>query len=98
MFHKFPDSTICTPPLLYFGFKEPQGGWPKLGGGGATCGEESSLDSDSPIGRTSFGSRSPRGAPTPLISAKGPPGHLYNEGRGWGRSTTDPQGPCATLP
>src|SRR4051812_91541 len=51
-FHKFPDSTICAPPPLALGGNPSQGGWPKLGGGGATCGEESSLDPDSPIGRT----------------------------------------------
>src|SRR3954464_7966071 len=97
-FHKFPDSAICAPPPLSLGGKAPRGVWPKLGGGGALLGEESSLDSDSPVGRTPFGSRSPRGTPHPLIAPKGPPGHLYKEGQGWGRSTTCPQGLCATLP
>src|SRR3954462_12363907 len=79
------------PPPLALRGKAPQGGWSKLGGGGATCGEESSLDSDSLVGRTPFGSRSPRGTPTPLISARGPPGHLYNEGRGWGTTPLIPK-------
>src|ERR1041385_5131400 len=74
-FHKFPDSTICAPPPLALGGKAPQGGWPKYGGGGALLGEESSLDSHSPVGRTPFGSRSPKGTPTPLRSAKGPSSH-----------------------
>src|SRR3954462_4832042 len=38
------------------------------------------------------------GLPTPLIAPQGSPGPLYNEGRGWGRKTTCPQGLCATLP
>src|SRR3954463_13889237 len=97
-FHKVPGSTICAPPPLSLGGKASQGGWPKLGGGGALLREESSLDSDSPVVRTPFGSRSPKGTPPPLIAPKGPPGHLYNEGRGWGCSTTCPQGPCTILP
>src|SRR3954466_2953649 len=44
-----------------------------------------------PEGRTPFGSRSPRGTPPPLIAAKGPPGHLYNEGRGWGAAHLIPK-------
>src|SRR4051812_32476742 len=73
-FHKFMDSTICAPPPLALGGKAPQGGWPKFGWWGRHMWEESSLDSDSPVGRT----------PTPLIAPKGPPGHLYKEGQRWG--------------
>src|SRR3954463_11620848 len=83
-FHKFPDSTICAPPPLALGGKAPQGGWLKLGGGGTLLGKESSLDFDSPVGRTPFGSRSPRGTPNPLGRPRQPPGHLYNEGQGGG--------------
>src|SRR4051812_23113895 len=83
-FHKFPDSTIWAPPPLALGGKAPQGGWPKLGGGGALLWEESSLDSNSPVGRTPFGSRSPKGTPTPLGRPRRPLGHLYNVGEGWG--------------
>src|SRR3954470_18720360 len=79
-FHKFPDSTICAPPPLALGVKEPQGGWPKFGWWGRHMWEESSLDSDSPVGRTPFESRSPRATPTPLSAPKGYPCHLYNEG------------------
>src|SRR4051812_16500561 len=84
-FHKFSDSTVCAPPPLALGGKAPPGGWPKLGGG-ATGGEESSFDSHSPVGRTPFGSRSPRGTPHPLRSARCPPGHLYKVRR----NTTQP--------
>src|SRR3954471_24303000 len=81
------------PTTLALGGRAPQGGWPKLGGGGALLGEEASLDSDSPVGRARFGRRSPTGTPPTPITPKGAPGHLYNEGRGWGRSALDPPRP-----
>src|SRR3954471_12041853 len=58
---------------------------------GAHMWEESSLDSHSPMGRFPFGRRSPRGTPPAPIAPQGPPGHLYNEGRGWGRNTSNPK-------
>src|SRR4051812_8054053 len=97
-FHKFSDSTICAPPPLALGGKALQGGWPKFGWWGRHMWKESSLDSDSPVGRTPFESRSPKGTPTPLIAPKGPPGHLYKEGKGWGAQHNSTLAPCATLP
>src|SRR4051812_15035338 len=47
-------------------------------------GLQSSLEEDSPVGRSPFGRRSPKGTPPPPIAPKGPPGHLYKEGQGWG--------------
>src|SRR4051812_46224080 len=92
------------PTSLSLGGKAPQGGWPKSGWGGATCGEESSFDSNSPVGRIPFGSRSPRGTPTPLGRPRRPPVLLYNEGQGWGHSNNSPLRPpcpgfarCSTL-
>src|SRR4051812_2130325 len=72
---------------LYLGGKAPHRVWPKFG--------PSPIRTRlSKVGRTphkegvlveSFISKG--GVPedsTPYISAKGPPGHIYNEGRGWG--------------
>ena len=38
------------------------------------------------------------GLPTPLIAPQGPPGQLYNEGRGWGRSTHQTPSPMRHPP
>ena len=104
-FRKFLDSTThCTHPLAWGG--KPPGlaqvgqevGAHQRGAILLEVGLQSSLWWDSPVGKCPFGSRSPKGTPTPLRSAKGPPGHLYNEGQGWGRSTLEPQGPYATPP
>src|ERR1041384_5248786 len=90
-FHKVPDSTICTPPPLDLGGKAPHRGWPKFGPSpirtrlskvGRTPHKEGVLGESFP---TKGGVRKDS---TPLISAKAPPGHLHNEGRGWGAQHT----------
>src|SRR3954469_13796557 len=94
-FHKFPDSTICAPPPLALGGKAPHRGWTKfvpspirtrLSKVGRTPHKEGVLGESFP---TKGGVL--EGLHHPQISAKGPPGYLYNEGRGWGRNTLNPK-------
>src|SRR3954463_14609799 len=55
-----------------------------MGGILLQVGLQSSLEEDSPVGRTPFGSRSPKGTPHLLGRPRQPLGHLYNEGEGQG--------------
>src|ERR1043165_7776502 len=90
-FRKVPGSTTRYPTPLALG--ESHLGCPKSskGRGGGNMGGmlvqgglPSSLEEDSPVGRTPFGSRSPIGIPHLLGRPRQPLGHLYNEGEGQG--------------
>src|SRR4051812_24150627 len=92
-FRKFPGSTTHYPTPLALGGKPPRLPW-LAKGWGRTKGEESSsrwevqLSNMAGFRWEGLGGLGVHVAlPTPLIEPQGPPGHLYNEGRGWGRST-----------
>src|SRR3954470_33385 len=103
-FRKFPGSTTHYPTPLDLGGKPPRLPWPAKGWG-RTKGKESpsrwevQLSNMAGFRWEGLGGLGVQvGLPTPLIAPQGPLGHLYNAGEGWGRSTTCPQGLCATLP
>src|ERR1043165_4698416 len=92
-FRKVPGSTTHYPTPLalgasHLGCPKSSKGWGgrNMGGILLQVGLQSSLEEDSPVGRTPFGSRSPIGTPHLLGRPRQPLGHLYNEGRGKGRS------------
>src|SRR3954469_16693293 len=94
-FLKVPGSTTHYPTPLalgasHLGCPKSSKGWGgrNMGGILLQVGLQSTLEEDSTVGRSPFGRRSPRGTPPAPIAPQGPPGHLYNEGRGWGAQHT----------
>src|SRR3954464_11228448 len=94
---KVPDSTTHYPTPLalgasHLGCPKSAKGWGgrNMGGILLQVGLQSSLKEDSPVGRSPFGRRSPKGTPPPHIAPKGPPGHLYKEGQRWGHRNIKP--------
>src|ERR1041384_4132023 len=70
-----------------------------MGGILLQVGLQSSLEEDSPAGRTPFGSRSPIGTPHLLGRPRQPLGHLYNEGEGQGAQLDETLAPwCLPSP
>src|ERR1041385_8283930 len=93
-FQKFPGSTTHYPTPLAFGGKPPRLPWPaKEVGAHQREGILLQVGIPKPkYGRFPVGRcgkvwevwESKLDSPPPLIAPQGPPGHLYNEGRGWG--------------
>src|SRR3954464_49846 len=103
-FRKFPGSTTHYPTPLALGVNPPRLPWPAKGWG-APRGRNPPPGgkSNSPIWQVSGGKvwevwESKLDSPPPLLRAKGLLATYIMWGRGGGRSTTCPQGLCATLP